>query len=408
MPSTIVKLAASDARAWAHNQPVWLTQDGTVERAVTLAEQFALSQALKRTSEQQQSFRMRLPLEDVVTSAQHGIQVRRKNLRRGVRATPSDVTPVMECAFEVVNVGTRRVVTVWNGHLRYATGREVLAARLLADHGECVLHGRNGKCIGVLRDPLVHERSPNYGRRVQYSRNPEDVARAEEELRHRRKHGVSPVKRKPLPSRRKVEALHPPEQCPNDCRGIVSGQAWALAKDAVPPTDNEHHPVCQFAAAWKATLTPPETTSVLYDLERSKVARTAMPEEIAEADAAEKTTTMRNITVADRLYAVLPRDQAEQAEREARGETGDLVEDGHEAITEPAPALDADDEPPLALGSGDVDLEEIEPAQPGTSTLEERESWPDVAEMTASSERQRTRAEITARDYLTRQQPSTP
>lgn len=115
-----------------------------------------------------------------------------------------------------------------------------------------------------------------------------------------------------------------PDNCPNNCRGRKGGQAWSLAKDAIPPTEHQHHPVCQYARAWNATLSLPETTSVLYDLELGRVARSAMPEEIAEADAAERTTTMRNITVAGRLFAVLNRGDADLAEREARGEEPEL------------------------------------------------------------------------------------
>lgn len=343
MPSTIVKLSSGHARAWAHNQPVWLTAAGDIERPVTRAEQHAISRALERTQKVTRSFRLELTLEDVVATS-HGMVRRRVPLgRRPVQSVPEKIN----CAFEVTCIGTKRVVTVWLGPLRYATGREVIAAQILAEHGECVLHGRNGKCIYVLRDPLVAEREPNYGKRVQYSRTHDEAAAAEEQLSIALEEPeVAPVKQSNrstrFPTQRPARAggrVLPkpvtraapprktgisPDSCPNDCRGRRGGQAWSLAKDAVPPTEQQHHPVCKFARDWDATLSKPETSSVLYDLELGRVARGAMPEEIEEADHAERTTTMRNITVAGRLYAVLPRDEADLAEREARGETVEL------------------------------------------------------------------------------------
>jgi hypothetical protein len=385
MPGTIVKLSSGHARAWAHNQPVWLTESGEIARPVTRSEQHAISRALERTARVNRSFRLDLTLEDVV-STPHGFVRRRAPLGRSTVVTPP---PKITCAFEVQVVATKRVVTVWYGALRYATGREVIAAQILADHGECVLHGRNGKCIGVLRDPLVAEREPNYGKRVQYSRTFDEQQQAEEQLALELEDqepvlpDVAPVKRRVLPGRpgRRITHASPnnlgaadrpaaltgarpgtrpgarpgakaggrpaarpaakpvprvpprvpapdrplsPDECWNDCRGRKGGQAWSLAKGAIPPTENQHHPVCKYARAWNATLTTPQTSSVLYDLELGRVARSAMPEEIAEADVAERTTTMRNITVAGRLYAVLNRGDADLAEREARGEEPEL------------------------------------------------------------------------------------
>jgi hypothetical protein len=403
MPSTIVKLSSGHARAWAHNQPVWLTEAGEISRAVTRAEQHAISRALERTRNVNKSFRLDLLVEDVVPTLQ-GMVVRRIAVRG--RHLPS-AAPVekITCAFEVTIVGKKRAVTVWLGNLRYASGREVIAAELLADHGECVLHGRNGKCIGVLRDPLAKERAPNLGRRVQWSRTKEEKQAGEEALaRELAGESVSPVKRQVHRARRvgPQQPVYSPDQCPNDCRGRKPGnQAWALAKGAIPPTELEHHPVCKYGRAWAETLSTPETTHVLYDLELGRVARGAMPEEIAEADTAERSTTMRNITVSNRLFAVLPRSEAEQAEREARGEVAaapaasegsdELAEgDEHELDTEVPP-------PPLAGSTG---VEELDLPTAAASSAEERESWPDLEALAPEQHRQR--AEVLAHTYLAR------
>jgi hypothetical protein len=378
MPSTIVKLCSSDARAWTHNQPVWLDENGDIARPVTREEQYVISRTIERNKRVDQSFRQTLQLLPVPLAA-HG--------RRPAQIPrPSGQAPQsIDLAFHIEYFGQKRVVTVYAGNLRYAQGREVLAARLLADHGECVLHGRNGKCMAVLRDPLIAERSPNTGRRVQWSRNPEEARQAEERLARQ---GVTPVKhdRKGIVRGRVSGSSRPvysPEQCPNDCRGKRGGGEWALAKGAIPPTEKQHHPICKFAPAWAETLEDDSSSAyVLYDLELGTMARRAEPNEIAEADEAERLTKIRQITVGGRLFAVLPADDAEQASREAHGEG---------------------DEPSDAFSDGDEQLEVHEPVLDPSRplTLQERNDWPLLSEL-SPSEARRQRAEVTARDYLAR------
>lgn len=392
MPSTIVKLSSSDARAWAHNQPVWLDETGEAVRPVTRDEQHAIGKALERTRKTSQSFRMELALLPATPLQRRSASS--LSMRRGAPTRPTTTTiERIECAFEVAYVGAKRVVTVFHGKLRYATGREVLSARLLADHGECVLHGRNGKCIGVLRDPLIQERPPQTGRRVQWSRNPDDAIEGERRMLS----SVSPMQRR-IKRARHAGAQKPtysPAQCPNDCRGLREGAPWALAKGTKPPAEDEHHPVCKFAAAWAATLTPIETTDVLYDLELSTVARPAMPNEIEEAADNERKTGMRQLTVAGRLYAVLSASEAARAALEARGEEPDAID---RAIGTDA-TIDLDAEPD---GS---DLVVTPPITQGLSNEAERASWPNIDRLQPTSELYRQRAEVTARDYLARPSP---
>lgn len=384
MPSTIVKLSSSDARAWTHNQPVWLDEHGEIARPVSREEQHAISKALEQSVRIKQSFRADLPLLSL-----NGNGRRTLAARRGV------VTPKLEAAFEINFVGEKRVVTVWNGPRRYATGREVLAARLLADHGECVLHGRNGKCIGVLRDPFILQREPQTGSRVQWSRNPLDPRKSEaqrsdltESLRGDR---VASMKRKKRASiHRTRKALYSPGQCPNDCRGLRGGQAWKISESATPPTEQEHHPFCAHAAAWSETLDTVKTTEVLYDLETSQVKRPAVPSEIEEADAAEARMGLRQVTVAGRVYAVLSPADAETAAREARGEVdGDAVALGpDDGDVEDA----GDDETAEAAGAHVVPSAASSPG--------DRESWPTLEQL---KPRATLRQEgVSARDYLSR------
>lgn len=399
MPSTIVKLSSSDARAWAHNQPVWLDEKGEVDRPVTRDEQHAIGKALERTRRTNQSFRLELPLLPAVSLQRRPMGALSAARRPGAAVrTQTSTIERLDCAFEVTFVGQKRVVTVFNGRFRYATGREVLAARLLADHGECVLHGRNGKCIGVLRDPLIQERPPVTGRRVQWSRNPADAVEGERSMLA----SVSPMQRRIRHARHpgSQKPVYSPAQCPNDCRGIRAGQAWALAKDARPPSADEHHPVCKFAASWAQTLAPAETTEVLYDLELSTVARSAMPSEIQEAAATEARTGMRQVTVAGRVYAVLSRADADKAALEARGEeTGDPLDE----------AIDSGADIDMTLGldtESDSELVQTPPLQQGPSSATDRASWPKLDEV-QPYDRQRPLTRVTASDYLARPSPET-
>lgn len=401
MPSTIVKLSSSDARAWAHNQPVWLDEGGEVIRPVTRDEQHAIGRALERTRKTNQSFRMELPLLPAIPLNRRTTAA--QSMRRGGAPArlPGVPVPRLDCAFEVSYVGHKRVVTVFTGKLRYATGREVLAARLLADHGECVMHGRNGKCIGVLRDPLIQDRPPVTGRRVQWSRNPSDAIEGERQMLA----SVSPMQRRIKRARHSgsQRPTYSPAQCPNDCRGLRDGQPWALAKGAKPPTDDEHHPVCKFASAWASTLTPVETTDVLYDLETARVARPAMPSEIEEAAVTEARTGMRQVTVSGRIYAVLPAPEAARAALEARGEEPDAID---RAIATGADLdFDApDDASALDEERDDADLVRTPPITESLSNESARSEWPRLDELVPAG-RARLRGDVTASDYLARPAP---
>ena len=415
MPSVIVKLSSSDARAWSHNQPVWLDESGDIARGVTKEEQHAISRALQQATKINQSFRSELVLHPL---SQTG---RRSPSSAQRRVGPP---PKLDVAFEVTHVGESRVVTVWNGTRRYATGREVLAARLLADHGECVLHGRNGKCIGVLRDPLIRERVAPTGRRVQWSCNPADPRRhdgvRDERTRAlgfdtRRSDANKPPKRRRLianhrtnvraAARRaeavRAEAMGPalrsapiaprpaperapiperaaisPRHCPNDCRGQRGGHAWTHADTAAPLGPVDHHPLCHHAKAWAKTQDTVVVTDVLFDLQAGVVRRPAFEEEIAEANASEAATGARTVTLADRLYAVLSPADAERAALEAQthGQSPD---------------------------AGEPSEGDAASAPVGPSSADDRGAWPSLDDL-RPSHRPTHRDAVTARDYLLR------
>lgn len=405
-------MCASDARAWTHNQPVWLNVHGDVARAVTREEQKALGKALERNAKVQQSFRQVVPLLPLKT-----------NHHRRSQQRPAEIEKV-EFAFEVTWHGDKRVVTVFRGDLRYATGREVLSARLLADHGECILHGRNGKCMAVLRDPLLTERPANQGRRMQFSRNPADELKTVPAQNVLRRSG--PTEHRSTPVRLR-ERSYAPDKCPNDCRGTKSGKGWAVPKSAPDLLPNEHHPFCMHAKAWKKSfVAEPAKTHVLYDVMSATIVRDAYETEIEEARRNAAKTLVPQVTVQDHIYTVLERADAERAAAEARGETvaalpprsGDedaeetelaalgpeVAEeeetDEHELDTTPPPPL-----PPLSARSRSSAVHDAEQGDhPDASTPSERADWPMLESRSPESYRQN--ADITARTYLTRKPPA--
>jgi hypothetical protein len=459
MPSTIVKLCSSDARAWAHNQPVWIEENGEVARPVTRAEQHAISRALERSARVSQSFREQLPL----------LPPGRSSLPRNLTAKEKAQVPKLDCAFQVQQVGKKRVVTVFTGTLRYVTGRELLAARLLADHGESILHGRNGKQIAVLRDPFINEREPREpGPRVQFSRDP-----------HASEAPKTIAKTPPPRNVQHGAQARSPAQCPNDCRGKRGGNEWSLSKDAIPPSENEHHPMCNFAPAWARTLTPHETGWVIYDFERAEIAREASAAEVAEANKRLNELGVAQVTISERVFGVLTQAEAEQAMREARGEDDDYgtaiadayageetrlsgPDDGDEEpeLEEAPDPMDGLDAEAAAIGEGalgevaeEVALQpemprlnpravalaqnaqrmrpasratihhantaekaqnprvRLPPSQPtrnsvarGESSMRQRDTWPEAGEVTHKREKEKAR--LTVQTYLTRHDPS--
>lgn len=395
MPS-IVKLSSGDARAWRQNQPVWINAQGDVVRAVTREEQHAISRALARSSRITQSFRQTLTILPLNTNG------------RSVRSGAQKLARTMECAFEVGYVGQQRVVNVFHGDQQYMTGRQILAARLLADHGESILHGAGGKCIAVLRDPFIQEREPSTGRRVQWSRSVEQKAPRAPRLAKER--GVSPVRQRPrrLPALPPAPKLYSPERCPNDCRGLRGNSAWYVPKGATPPPEGHHHPTCKFARDWAATLQPAGERFVLYDLEQSRIMRLATADELALAREQEQRTGSLQVTLQEQVYAILPEPEALQAAAEARGEddpAGAIIpsavreEEESEADTLPPEAMPLAQESELEAGAEAVELPLTRAPE---SNPRDRNSWPTLGQLTQGTEPYRDRAELTARDYLAR------
>ena len=148
MPSS-VKLTTAEYRAWRVNKAQWVNPEGYVLRAVTPEEERALFPAVERTKQigKTQAYNLSVVYkhEDPDTG----------------RETESKTA--MEAIVRITPTGRERhnyIADVFVNGCRYVKGREIIEKRMLATHGECNLHGPNGKRLRVIRNPTV--RRPTY------------------------------------------------------------------------------------------------------------------------------------------------------------------------------------------------------------------------------------------------------
>lgn len=293
---------------------MWVDPQGHTVRAVTGEEQSTISKALIRVKRIGRSGRQTLHVLKNVGTDEQG--------RAITQRTPTDAL------FEVakINESGGTAVYVYVEGNRYVTGRELLGAQLLAEHGECVLHGPNGKCIAVLRDPLLQR---NKGPSLTEVRGGISAAR----LRAKERQQLEATARQRTVAARKqaqVPRTYRPQDCPNDCRGLKGGAPYALPKGHVQDP-HLHHPICQYAATWataRASLAGP--VMVLFDLDREKISRVATDDEIRQAILARKNTGAPSVTVGGRLFAVIDR--------------AELDDSGKLTLPEP-PIVDGSDSP---------------------------------------------------------------
>lgn len=290
MPN-IVKLPSVQARAWYRNAPMWVNPTGHTVRPVTTEEQSTISKAMLRVKRIGKSGRQTLHVLEKIGTDEQGREITQRK--------PTDAI------FEVAKLNDSGGTTVYvyvDGN-RYVTGKELLGAQLLAEHGECVLHGPNGKCVAVLRDPMLHKKA---GATMTEVKGGLSAAR----LRAKERQALEATARQQTVAARKQERLprtYRPQDCPNDCRGLKGGAPYALPKGHVQDPAL-HHPICQYAQTWAAArskLSGP--VMVLFDLDREKISRVATDDEIRQAIAARKLTGAPSVTVGGRLFAVIDR-----------------------------------------------------------------------------------------------------
>jgi len=174
-----------------------------------------------------------------------------------------------------------------------------------------------------------------------------------------------------------------------------------------------------------------------------------MPQEIIEADESERRTGVRQVTVAGRVFAVLPIEEGEQAAAEARGETykaatspnGNRAQSNRspvhieehgtievrlpsppQPLAPPAPdaelgelpvdgelehGSDGESFPPDVLVDDDAESVAMVEASATPPSPERREQWPLLEHLLPATDPDslRRRSEVTASSYLSRQTP---
>ncbi len=233
--------------------------------------------------------------------------------------------------------------------LRHVSGREVIAAQLLKEHGECQLRHPNGNVVKVIRDPGKNR--PSFKESLQTAPRPENcqclswgrahpgthyatcpwnrlappdeqavAAPTDEELAHLPLEALPSLARSAgdrvtvqTPDARQVvaepEPLDSPDECRNGCR------QWAL-----PPgktlEDGQHHPICFFYHKWKVKTSNAIPFS-LVDLRSGQKVRPASDEERGQGEINQKKTGAPIIHVDEVPYAVLPDTEIEEPTVEA-------------------------------------------------------------------------------------------
>jgi hypothetical protein len=220
---------------------------------------------------------------------------------------------------------------------RVVSGREIIAARLLDEHGECQLRHPNGVILKVIRDLGIHR--PTFAESLQIAPKPQNCSCAAwgnphpgvhyktcpwnklappdeqapegptaEELETlpiqafaslARGHATQVTVSRPDPKQVIMEPapLDSPENCRNGCLKHATPKG-------VPIPAGQHHPMCPFAMPW-AQKTAKDRPRYLIDLRTGEKVRPATDSEIGQSDVSAKRTGSPIIHVDDVPYAVL-------------------------------------------------------------------------------------------------------
>jgi hypothetical protein len=317
----IVKLPNSVLQDWRLNVSHLVDEGGHLVSQLDRPLENALSTVTRSARSQRKSVTQKISIGSGATQREHVIAV--AVTRAGVNADDLALAPTID------------------GH-RVVSGREVIAAKMLQEHGECQLRGPNNVIIKVVRDPRVHRPtlaesqqiapkpdhcpcknwgSPHPG--THYStcqwnrlappdeRAPTDKI-AEEEVRLLPTEAfeglkprapvvpqTNPIAAKVDPRAVVVQAvqLDAPDSCRNECL------LWATPK-GFPIAQGQHHPTCSFYKPWMLK-TSREIPRWLVDLHTGEKVRVASDAEIGEADITAGRTGSPIIHVENVPYAVI-------------------------------------------------------------------------------------------------------
>lgn len=313
----IVRLKTPELREWRENQSHLVDAEGH------------LLEVLAR------------PLEMALAQVSRSARSQRKSITQKVALGGREYTLGVEVTRTGMNVEDLSLRMTVDGQ-RVVTGREVFAAKMLQEHGECQLRACNGVILKVVRDPGVHrptllesqqiapkpEHCPckNWGRAhpgthyatCQWNRLAPPNERApsdaipEEEARMLPTEAFASLKLKPVQAVSthvitarvdphavvtQAEVLDAPETCRNECL------KWATPK-GFPIPAGQHHPTCLFAKRW-AIKTAQETPRWLVDLNTGEKVRQASNSEVGESEVQAQRTGSPIIHINEVPYAVV-------------------------------------------------------------------------------------------------------
>lgn len=317
----IVRLKRAELTRWRQNQGHLVSDEGYLVSEVDAPLERAIATVVRSARSQRKTLEQRVAIGGSNPPREHLIVVRME--RAGIDAGDFKTT---------VSVDGHRVVT----------GREVIAAEMLQEHGECQLRGPNGVILKVVRDPGVHRPTakeaaqlaphpdhcpcktwgnPHPGTHYQTcewnrlappeQRAPSDAipetevrmlpTQAFESLRSRPvvTAATSAIAARVSPNSVVVDPapLDAPETCRNNCL------EWATPK-GFPIPKGQHHPTCQFSKEW-AIKTTREIPRWLIDLRTGEKVRLASNDEIGQADVQAQRTGSPIIHIEETPYAVV-------------------------------------------------------------------------------------------------------
>lgn len=322
----VIKLQPAELREWRENRRHLVDDEGHLKGIIGPHLEQALSTVLRSAQMQRKSLVQRVSVGKPEAREEHDICVTVE--RKGVGVADIAITATID---------GQRIVS----------GREVLAAKMLQEHGECQLRAPNNVILKVVRDPGI--RRPTFQESQQIAPKPEhcgckswgrphpgthyatcpwnasappderalDTRIAESEIQMLPPQAFDALKARPTPLAQpapiaarvdpravvvQAEEIDAPSTCRNGCL------SWATPK-GFPVPEGQHHPTCGFAQRW-AIQTARDTPRWLIDLQTGERVRRATNEEIGAAEViAQKTgSPIIHINVGpleDKPYAVV-------------------------------------------------------------------------------------------------------
>ena len=356
----IVRLKADDLRRWRKNTAFLVDDLGHLIGEVDEPLERAIATVTRSARSQGKTLEQAVAIGAGPTQRRHAIKI--VVTRTGINAADFAVEP---------NVDGHRVIN----------GRDVMAAEMLAEHGECQLRSPNGVILKIIRDPATHR--PTFKESQQVAPRPEhcgckawgrphpgthyptcpwnrlappderapDTQLSDEEVRVLPAEALAGLQRRAAPvpfAPRPVaetmvarlapgsavsdpEPLDSPDNCRNECL------KWATPKGH-PIAEGQHHPTCHFAKRW-AIKTAREIPKWLVDLNTGEKVRHATEAEVGEADIMAKKTGTPIIHIDAVPYTVVLETELHEHEQADATTPVVLLEASPEGPPKPAAAI---------------------------------------------------------------------